>query len=121
MSELASSLGPIRGYMDSYEEVKATKTVLGYWNIRGIAQPIRYLLVYPDVDFHDFVYELGGPPDYSTSEWENAKHTLGLDQPKLPYYIDEDVRITETLAIMKHISAKYQPSKMLGKTQADQV
>ena len=38
----------------------------------------------------------------------------------LPYYIDEDVRITETLAIMKHISAKHQPSKMLGKTDVDQ-
>jgi len=38
----------------------------------------------------------------------------------LPYYIDEDVRITETQAIMKYISAKYQPANMLGKTVKDQ-
>jgi glutathione S-transferase len=32
---------------------------LGYWNIRGLAQQIRYLLKYAGVEFIDKRYEFG--------------------------------------------------------------
>ena len=72
-----------------------------------------------DIDFEDRSYEQGDAPDFSRKEWEDAKHTLELDFPNLPYYIDEDVKITETLAILKYLAVKHQPATMLGKTVED--
>ena len=92
---------------------------LGYWDIRGLAQQIRLLLVYLDVDFEDVAYVQGDGPDYSNQEWLDVKDTLGLDFPNLPYFIDEDVKVTETLAIMKYIAAKHKPA-MLGKSAEEQ-
>ena len=43
------------------------------------------------------------------------KETLGLKFPNLPYFIDGEMRITETLAIMKYIANRYGP-ELLGTT-----
>ena len=40
------------------------RPVLGYWNTRALAEPIRLLLHYAGVSFEDKRYELGAPPDY---------------------------------------------------------
>lgn len=77
------------------------------------------MLVYLGVDYEDCSYEQGNAPRFSNSAWEYAKNTLDLDFPNLPYYIDEDVRITESLAIMKYIAVKYSPATMLGKSVDD--
>ena len=58
------------------------------------------------------MYEQGEGPEYSNAAWEDIKDTLGLPFPSLPYFIDEtdsEVRITDTLAILKYISARYAP------------
>ena len=44
----------------------------------------------------------------------NVKDTLGLQFPNLPYFLDGDLKLTETNAIMKYIAAKYGPD-LLGK------
>ena len=44
---------------------------------------------------------------------------MGLKFPSLPYYIDGDTRLTDTMAIMKFIASKYAPD-LLGKTAAQQ-
>lgn len=36
-----------------------------------------------------------------------------MDFPNLPYLIDEDYKITETVAIMKYVAAKWRP-ELLG-------
>jgi len=41
--------------------------------------------------------------------WLNEKQTLGLEFPNLPYLLDEEVKLTETVAIMKYICAKWAP------------
>ncbi len=71
---------------------------LGYWDIRGRAQPIRFLLKYAGVEFNDKRYELG--PGSSMAEiqsinkhWLPDKFNLGLDFPNLPFYIDGDVKV----------------------------
>lgn len=86
-----------------------SKPTLGYWNIRGLAAPIRYLLHICGVEFEDKVYGFGPAPDFSRDEWLNEKFTLGLDLPNLPYLIDEGVKLTETVAIMKYIAHKWMP------------
>jgi len=59
------------------------------------------------------MYSAGPAPDFDRSQWLNEKFTLGLDFPNLPYLIDESVKVTETMAIMKYICAKWKP-ELLG-------
>lgn len=35
------------------------------------------------------------------------KHSLGIDFPNLPYYIDGDVKISQSMAIMRYIARKH--------------
>jgi hypothetical protein len=55
------------------------------------------------------MYEAGPAPDFDRSMWLNEKQTLGLEFPNLPYLIDEEIRMTETVAVMKYICAKWAP------------
>ncbi|CAK8697863.1 unnamed protein product [Clavelina lepadiformis] len=80
--------------------------VLGYWDIRGLAEPIRLMLVYCGQEYEDKRYICGDAPDYDRSSWSNVKSSMDLDFPNLPYFIDGETRITESFAIMKHIARK---------------
>jgi hypothetical protein len=86
-----------------------SKPVLGYWNIRGLGAQCRYLLHYCGVEFEDKIYAYGPGPEYDRSAWYNEKQTLGLELPNLPYLLDDDIKMTETVAIMKYICAKWNP------------
>ena len=69
-------------------EAPAGTLKLGYWKIRGLAQPIRLMCEYGELAFEDVQYELEGPPGFSGAAWGDVKQTLGLDFPNLPYLID---------------------------------
>ncbi|KAL9959242.1 hypothetical protein ACROYT_G032548 [Oculina patagonica] len=81
--------------------------ILGYWNVRGLAEPIRYLLAYTGTKCEYCDYVTGDAPGYDKSCWLSIKETLGLPFPNLPYYIDGDVKLTQTLAIIRHIARKH--------------
>lgn len=81
--------------------------MLGYWTIRGLAAQIRYMFYYLGVDFEDKQYTVGAAPTYDKSGWLADKHTMGFDFPNLPYLVDGDVKITETVAIMQYLAKKY--------------
>ena len=51
--------------------------VLGYWKLRGYAQPIRLMLGYLEIDFEDKMYEVGEGPEFSREAWESEKYSLG--------------------------------------------
>ena len=89
------------------------KPVLGYWATRGRANGIRTMLHYCGVDFHNYMYEVGAAPTYSKEAWLTVKQSLGLDFPNLPYLIDGDFKLTESLAIYKYIARKWRP-ELLG-------
>jgi len=74
--------------------------VLGYWPIRGLAQPIRFLLEYTDTKYEEKRHERGH------SGWSSEKFNLGLDFPNLPYYIDGDIKLSQSTAIIRHIARK---------------
>lgn len=64
------------------------KIQLGYWRIRGLAHPIRYLLEYIEHPYEDVMYEQGDAPAYSIESWTSVKNSLGLAFPNMPYMID---------------------------------
>ncbi|GFU01754.1 glutathione S-transferase [Trichonephila clavipes] len=77
------------------------KPLLGYWDIRGFAEPIRFLLHYNKVDFEDKRYNV------QTDDWIKDKFNLGLDFPNLPHYIEGDLRITQSTTIIQYLARKY--------------
>lgn len=95
-----------------------SKPILGYWDIRGLAAPIRYLLAYCNVDYVDKHYKCGPPPTFARDEWLNEKFNLGLDFPNLPYYIHGNVKLSQSGAILRHI-ARTCCKDMCGKTPED--
>jgi glutathione S-transferase len=95
-----------------------SKPTIGYWRIRGLAEPLRHILAYAKVDFDDVTYEQGDGPEFSPEPWLGVKYTLGLPFPNLPYFIDGDVKISETSAIFHHIARKYAPA-LLGTDEAE--
>ncbi|KAK6177388.1 hypothetical protein SNE40_015497 [Patella caerulea] len=94
------------------------RSVLGYWNVRGLAQPIRCLLHYVGEEFTDQQYVIGPAPEYSREDWKKEENDLGLDFPNLPYYIDDDVRITQSNSIIRYLGQKY---NLLGSTLKERV
>nr|XP_047131840.1 glutathione S-transferase Mu 1-like [Hydra vulgaris] len=91
-----------------------TTPTLGYWRIRGLAQPIRLLLGYTKTEFEDKMYDVGDAPTYDRSAWTDVKYTLGLDLPNLPYFIDGDIKLTMSNAILRYIARK---NNMVGNTE----
>ncbi|CAH8437025.1 unnamed protein product [Heterobilharzia americana] len=79
---------------------------LGYWKIRGLVQPIRLLLEYLGDEYEERLYGRD-----EGDEWQKDKFSLGLDFPNLPYFIDGDVKITQSMAILRYVSDKH---NMLG-------
>ena len=83
---------------------------LGYWDIQGLGQAIRMLLTYLDIEYEDIVYD----NTIRSTTWMNEiKPNLGLDFPNLPYYKDGDLKLTQSLAIIRYLGKK---NGMYGKT-----
>ncbi|CAL1275162.1 unnamed protein product [Larinioides sclopetarius] len=80
------------------------KPILGYWDCRGVAEPIRYLLHYKKIDFEDKRYTTDGA---GCEIWKKEKFNLGLDFPNLPYFIDGDLKITQSITIMRYLGHKH--------------
>ena len=88
------------------------KPVLGYWDIRGLAQGLRYQMVYIGLLFEDRHY-VHTEDVFSRAVWLDQRFSMGLDFPNLPYFIDGDIRLTEHMAIHKYVADKWMPS-LLG-------
>ncbi|XP_013412351.1 glutathione S-transferase Mu 1 [Lingula anatina] len=81
--------------------------VLGYWNIRGLCQPIRLLLNYVEQEYEEKVYVLGPGPDFNDEDWTGEKFNLGLSFPNIPYWIDGDTKLVQSHAILKYLARKH--------------
>lgn len=86
---------------------------LGYWKIRGLAQPARLLLSYTNTPFTDVQYT-------DKEKWLEDKANLGIEFPNLPYLIDGDFKLSESSAIYKHIIRRSGHHELLGKTLQDE-
>ncbi|ODM91816.1 Glutathione S-transferase [Orchesella cincta] len=81
-----------------------SKPQLVYWDVRGLCEPIRYILRYLNVDFEDKRLPLEAEGSVA---WAELKQSEGLDFPNLPYFIDGDLKLSQSLAILRHISRKH--------------
>lgn len=90
----------------------SNKPTLGYWGIRGLGSNLKYQLAYQGVDYNMVKYGGEGAPVWHGDQKPKMK-TGGMDFPNLPYFIDGDVQLTETLAIHQYIAAKWMP-ELLG-------
>jgi len=91
---------------------------LAYWDIRGLAQPIRLLLEYTDTKYEDKFYVCGEAPNFDKSCWFDEKPNLTMDFPNLPYLEDGDRKIVQSNAIMRYIARKH---NMCGETEDEKV
>ena len=55
-----------------------SKPSVGYWDIRGLAQPIRLLLAYLNIDFEDVCFQ-------DADSWFSKKFEMGLDFPNVSF------------------------------------
>ncbi|XP_071546577.1 glutathione S-transferase Mu 7-like [Panulirus ornatus] len=92
--------------------------LFAYWDIRGMGQPVRLLLEYTDTHYDEKRYRLGPAPDYDQSCWLDVRLKLGLDFPDLPYFIDGDVKITQSNAILRYLGRKHD---LCGHTEAERM
>uniref|UniRef100_H2XQD9 glutathione transferase n=1 Tax=Ciona intestinalis TaxID=7719 RepID=H2XQD9_CIOIN len=85
-----------------------SKMILGYWNFRGMGEQIRLMLEYLGLEYEDVKYYQVLRKDNTAdlSNWLDEKYKLGLNFPNLPYLIDKDVKLTESMAIMKYLANK---------------
>jgi glutathione S-transferase len=104
-----------------------TDITLGYWGIRGLAQPIRYLLIYANVPFSEIrlgVLQDATPlsEDKENEEWESVRSTLGMPFPNLPYLIDTSggsrVRLSQSNAILRYLARRFD---FYGDSESDRI
>jgi len=84
--------------------------LLAYWNIRGLAQPARFLLEYLALPYEEKRYQVrekeGGG---YTSDWPELKKDFiaeGFDFVNLPYLIDGDLKIAQSNAVYAYLGRK---------------
>eukprot|EP00965_Chrysotila_dentata_P143823 4752001-Pleurochrysis_carterae.AAC.2 len=92
------------------------RPVLGYWAIRGLAEPIRLLHAYLEVDLEEHRYGAPMLPagDRPISAWPETKRQLAHDMalPNLPYYIDGRVKLSEAASIMRYVCERRAPGML---------
>lgn len=85
--------------------------MLGYWGYRGFGQQIRLLLEHTGTEFED--------RKFSGDDWFEVKYKMGFDFPNLPFYVDGDVKLTQPIAIMRHVCRNHGDASLLGKSEVE--
>ena len=92
---------------------------LCYWDLRGRGEPSRLLLRYAGANWED-KRRVFNKKDFmqAVGDWKAEKFNLGLDFPNLPYLIDGDVKITQSIAVIRYLGRKY---NLTATTEAEHV
>jgi len=75
---------------------------LCYWDVRAMGEIPRYLLRYSGQVWEDDRLAMA---DFG--KWQAEKFTLGLDLPNLPYLIDGDIKVTQSVAVIRYLGRKF--------------
>jgi len=96
--------------------------IVGYWNIRGLGQPIRSILEYAGIEYKDKRYDFDNADvsdrTKAMGKWSQdkidcplivgGKCEQAMEFPNLPYYVEtrpdgSKLKISQSMAIMRHI------------------
>jgi glutathione S-transferase len=91
------------------------EVILGYYPVRGLAGIVRSLLAYCDIPFTNKNYTF---PD--NGEWAHDKQNLGFDYPNVPYLIDGDKKVTESVSILYYIANRAGKLELVGNNVSDE-
>ena len=106
---------------------ESANITLGYWGIRGLAQPIRFLLIAADVPFSEVrlgVLQDGTLLDENkeAEDWESDRSTLDMPFPNLPYLIDSSgdspVSLSQSNAILRYLARSFD---FYGDSETDRI
>lgn len=80
-------------------------SVFGYWTLRGLGQASRFVLEYTGEEYEDVRFDALN----NKEKWqeEKAKNPHGLEFPNLPFYVDGDVKLTQSSAILHHLAKRH--------------
>jgi len=89
---------------------------LGYWGIRGLGQPIRFLLIAAGIPFSEV--RLGVLQDGTLlnenkedGDWGSVRVTLDMPFPNLPYLIDYSneppIKLSQSNAILRYLARRF--------------
>ena len=88
---------------------------LGYWAIRGLAQPIRYLFAFSQVPLSEVrigVDMHGEVLEDESSDWHQLRDTLPMPFPNLPYLIDRrgetPIYLAQSNAILRYLGREFE-------------
>ena len=62
------------------------------------------LLHYTDTKYEDKIYQITNAPEWFAAKEQNVWE---LDFPNLPYFVDGDVKLSQSNAILRHIGRKH--------------
>ena len=93
-------------------EAVGGKPTTVYWDICGLGQCPRYALELAGVDYVDVRVDAGdaSAPDYKAIWLQQAKPgttAAGLHFSNLPYYLDADVKLAQSNAILRYLGRKH--------------
>ena len=95
------------------------KVVLGYWQIRGLAERVRMLLEYTGLPYSEEKYNA----DNRDKWFQEIKPELSKKNPAitLPYLLDGDKVISESDAVVFYILHKSGKLELFGRNADEQV
>ena len=94
------------------------KIKLGYWSIRGLAQPIRAIAAYCGARVENHTFELGPGPQFSRAGWYDAKARMmatgGFPTANLPFLEHGAVKLTGSASISEYIARSTGHTELVG-------
>ncbi|KAF0290812.1 Glutathione S-transferase Mu 1 [Amphibalanus amphitrite] len=80
-------------------------SIFGYWTLRGLGQASRFILEYTGEEYQDVRFDAINAKE----KWqeEKTKNPHGLEFPNLPFYVDGDIKLTQSAAILHHLAKKH--------------
>ena len=76
---------------------------IGYWSIRGLGEPVHLVLEYLQLPYDRKTYYIENYLEWFAKD----KVELGMDFPNLPYVIDGEFKVAQTLTVLKYIGRKH--------------
>eukprot|EP01017_Pseudomicrothorax_dubius_P006614 TRINITY_DN11926_c0_g1_i4.p1 TRINITY_DN11926_c0_g1~~TRINITY_DN11926_c0_g1_i4.p1 ORF type:complete len:229 (-),score=35.92 TRINITY_DN11926_c0_g1_i4:159-845(-) len=90
------------------------KIVLGYWNIQGLAEPLRLLMLYLNLGYEEKLYT-------DTALMREDKAKLDFPFPNIPYIIHGEKTLCESEAIAYYLVFFTKREELFGKDNDERV